>query len=58
MVHMCHVAPCLPSRSHSRFEDRYRLPLGVGLNMTSYAAKIMSEVRAACMWTSCWAYRR
>ena len=36
---------CLP---FCRFEDRYRLPLGVGLNMTSYAAKIMSEVWAHC----------
>ncbi len=30
----------------TRFEDRKRLPLGVSVNFTSFAAKILTAVRA------------
>ena len=28
----------------TRFEDRYKLPLGISVNFTSYAAKLLAEV--------------
>lgn len=30
----------------TRFEDRKRLPLGIAVNLTSFAAKLLSQVRA------------
>jgi hypothetical protein len=29
----------------TRFEDRYRLPVSISMNCTSYAAKLLAEVR-------------
>ena len=34
----------------TRFEDRYRLPLGVTVNMTDYSAQLATEV---CSAASC-----
>ena len=28
----------------TRFEDRYRLPVGISVNMTSFAAKLLTQV--------------
>ena len=30
----------------TRFEDRYRLPVGISVNMTSFAAKLLTQARA------------
>ena len=29
----------------TRFEDRFKMPLGISINYTSYAAKLLAEVR-------------
>lgn len=31
----------------TRFEDRHRLPFGVSVNLNSYAAKLLAQVRTA-----------
>ena len=31
----------------TRFEDRYRLPVGISVNMTSFAAKLLTQVMKA-----------
>jgi hypothetical protein len=33
----------------TRFEDRHRLPLGMTVNFTSYAAKILAQVGQQCV---------
>ncbi len=29
----------------TRFEDRFKMPLGISINYTSYAAKLLAEAR-------------
>ena len=36
----------------TRFEDRFKMPLGISINYTSYAAKLLAEVRHPC--NTCW----
>jgi hypothetical protein len=37
----------------TRFEDRHRLPLGISVNLNSFSAKMLAQVRGAVLGTEC-----